>query len=91
MFVLILLYLAIGFVFACANCAIHGTPTPPDMSEKDKNMFVLIVAFWAFIIPFKFIRRLYIAIRASLAKNKLEILKIAHFLRIPTKKPAKQQ
>lgn len=71
-FLLILLYFGIGAVLACANCAIHGTPTPPDMPEEDKNTFVLIVAFWTFIILFKFIRRLYIAIRASLAKNKTE-------------------
>lgn len=71
-FVLILLYLGIGVVFACANCAIHGTPMPPDMSEEDKNMFALIVAFWAVLIPIKFAKRLYIAIRASLAKNKTE-------------------
>ena len=70
MILLILLYFAVGFVFACANCAIHGTPTPPDMSEEDKNMFVLIVAFWAILAPFKFVRRLYIAIRASLTKSK---------------------
>lgn len=69
-FVVILLYLVFGFVFACANCAIHGTPTPPDMSEEDKNMFVLIVSFWAILAPFKFARCLYIAIRASLAKGK---------------------
>lgn len=68
-FVLILLYLVIGFVFACANCAIHGTPTPPDMSEEDKNMFTLIVAFWAILLPVKFVKRLYKAIRASLSKS----------------------
>ena len=67
---LILLYFAIGFVIACANCAIHGTPTPPDMSEEDKNMFALIVAFWAIFFPVKFVRRLYIAIRALLVKDK---------------------
>lgn len=67
---LILLYLVIGFVFACINCAIHGTPTPPDMSEEDKNMFVLIVAFWVFLLPVKFVRRLCKAIMASLAKGK---------------------
>ena len=67
---LILLYLVIGFVFASINCAIHCTPTPPDMSEEDKNMFVLIVAFWAILLPVKFVRRLYKAIGASLAKGK---------------------
>ena len=67
---LILLYLVIGFVFACINCAIHNTPTPPDMSEEDKNKFVLIVAFWGVIVPFTFIRRLYKAIMALLAKGK---------------------
>jgi len=67
---LILLYFMIGFVFACINCAIHSTPTPPDMSEEDKNMFALIVAFWVILLPVKFVKRLYKAIRASLAKDK---------------------
>lgn len=67
---LILLYFALGFVIACGNCAFHGTPTPPDMSEEDKNMFVLIVAFWAIFLPVKFVRRLYIAIRTLLVKDK---------------------
>jgi len=67
---LILLYLVIGFVFACIYCAIHNIPTPPDMSEDDKNMFVLIISFWAILFPVKFIRRLYKAIRALLAKCK---------------------
>ena len=69
---LILLYFVIGAVFAGLNCAIHNTPFPPDMSEEDKNMFALIVALWAVLVPIKFARRLYIAIRASLAKNKTE-------------------
>jgi hypothetical protein len=67
---LILLYLVIGFVSACINCAIHSTPAPPDMSEEDKNMFVLIVAFWGVIIPIKFVRRLYRAIKFFI-KNEL--------------------
>lgn len=67
---LILLYLLIGLVFACINCAIHDTPTPPDMSEEDKNMFAIIVAFWVILIPFKFVRRLYKEMKASLAKDK---------------------
>lgn len=66
---LILLYFAVGTVIACANCAFHGTPTPPDMSEEDKNTFVLIVAFWAIFFPIKFIRRLYIAIKVLLVKD----------------------
>ena len=56
---LILLYLAIGFVFASIYCAVHSVPTPPDMSEEDKNMFALIVAFWIILVPVKFVRRLY--------------------------------
>lgn len=68
-FLLILLYFGIGAVLACANCAIHGTPTPPDMPEEDKNMFVLIVTFWVILLPVKFVKRLYKAIRASLAKE----------------------
>ena len=67
---LILLYFVVGAVLACVNCAIHNIPTPPGMSEEGKNMFAIIVAFWAILIPFKFVRRLYIAIRASLAKGK---------------------
>lgn len=67
---LILLYLIIGLVFACINCAIHNAPTPPDMSEEDKNMFAIIVAFWVFLIPVKFVRRLYKAIMALLTKDK---------------------
>ena len=66
---IVLFYLTLGAVFACTNCAIHGTPTPPYMSEEDKNTFVLIVTFWAILLPFKFIRRLYIAIRALLTKK----------------------
>ena len=69
-FLLVLLYLVIGFVFACIYCAIHNIPTPPDMSEDDKNMFALVVAFWIILIPVKFVRRLYKAIMASLAKGK---------------------
>ena len=60
------LYFIIGAGFASLYCATHNTPPPPNMSEEDKNMFVLIVAFWAVLIPIKFVRRLYIAIRASL-------------------------
>lgn len=67
---LILLYFIVGAVFAGLNCAIHNTPPPPNMSEEDKNTFVLIVALWAVLIPIKFARRLYIAIRASLVKGK---------------------
>ena len=67
---LILSYFIIGFIFACINCAFNETPTPPDMSEGDKNKFVLIVAFWGVIIPFIFVRRLYKAIMVSLAKGK---------------------
>jgi len=67
---LILLYLVVGFVFACIYCAIHSVPTPPDMSEEDKNMFVLIVSFWGIIIPIKFVRRLYRAIKFFI-KNEL--------------------
>ena len=68
----ITLYFAVGAVYASLNCAIHGTPPPPDMTEEDKNMFVNNVAFWAILLPIKFVRRLYIAIRASLAKDKTE-------------------
>ena len=63
------LYFAVGAVFAGLNCAIHDTPFP-DMSEDDKNIFILIVAFWADLVPIKFAKRLYIAIRASLVKGK---------------------
>ena len=71
---LILLYFVIGAVFAGLNCAIHNTPPPPNMSEEDKNMFVLIVAFWAVLVPIKFTKRLYIAIRTSLVKGKNNLL-----------------
>ena len=67
----ITLYFAVGAVYASLNCAIHDTLLP-DMTEEDKNMFVINVAFWAILLPVKFVRRLYIAIRASLAKNKTE-------------------
>jgi len=40
------------------------------MSEEDKNMFVLIVSFWGIIIPIKFVRRLYRAIKFFI-KNEL--------------------
>ena len=56
-------YFTFGFVFACFYCAIRGIPPPSDMSEEDKNIFIIIVAFWAIIIPFIFIRRLYKAIK----------------------------
>ena len=69
--VIILLYLVIGFVFACIYCATHNIPTPPDMSEDDKNMFVLIVAFWGVLLPIKFVWRLYKAIRTLLANCKI--------------------
>ena len=70
--VIILLYLVIGFVFACIYCATHNIPTPPDMSEDDKNMFVLIVAFWGILFPIKFVWRLYKAIRTLLANGKID-------------------
>lgn len=66
---IVLFYFALGAVFACINCAIHSTPMFPKMSEEDKNTFVLIVTFWAILLPFKFIRRLYIAIKALLIKK----------------------
>ena len=67
---LIILYFALGIAIVCAYCAFHGTPTPPDMSEEDKNTFALIVTFWAIFLPVKFVRRLYKAIRALLVKDK---------------------
>ena len=68
---LIFLYFAVGAVFAAFNCAIQDdTQFPPNMSEEDKNMFALIVAFWAILLPVKFVRRLYKAIRTSLEKDK---------------------
>lgn len=69
---LISLYFVVGAVFASINCAIHDTPTPPDMSEDDKNMFVLIVAFWVILFPIKFVWRLYKAIRTLLANGKID-------------------
>ena len=67
---LISLYFAVGAVFASLNCAIQSTALSSDMSEEDKNTFTLIVAFWAILLPVKFVRRLYKAIRALLAKGK---------------------
>ena len=63
-------YFTFGLVFACFYCAIHGIPPPSDMSEEDKNIFIIIVAFWAIIIPFIFIRRLYKAIKFLLTQKK---------------------
>jgi len=70
MVIYILLYFAIGALIACFNCAIQGTPNPPDMSDEDKNTFALIVAFWAMLIPVKFAKRLYKAIKGLLVKDK---------------------
>lgn len=56
-------YLTFGVVFACFYCIIHDISAPPDMSEEDKNMFIIITVFWAVIIPFIFVRRLYKAIK----------------------------
>ena len=67
---LILLYFIVGAMFASFYCATHNIPTPPNMSEEDKNKFAITVAFWAILLPVKFVRRLYIAIRASLVKGK---------------------
>ena len=67
---LIFLYFGVGAVLACINCAVQDIPTPPDMPEEDKNTFALIVAFWAILVPVKFVRRLYMAIRTLLVKGK---------------------
>ena len=66
----IFLYFLIGALVAFIYCIINGIPSPLDMSEEGKNMFVLIDTFWPLILPFVFIRRLYKAIKFFVNKNR---------------------